>query len=291
VTPDGRQVVAISSGALRSLNLADGKETVRFEFPENINNSWAFGLARDGQRVIVGSDDVLARVFDVKTGKLLTTLRGHTSSLWGAALLPNGTQALTGSGDGSLRVWDVASGRQVRAFENVPQGVQSLDLSPDGKLVAVGHALANDFRDRDFEAPGTIRIWDLESGREVRALNGHSKRLSSVRFSADGKLLLSSGHDKTVRLWDVANGKLLKTFEGHTDAVEGAVFTTDGRRILSIGGQRNPVLKMWDIASGSLLYQTPATGTGFLDIVALADGRHCLTCGKDGAIRLWQWKR
>jgi WD40 repeat protein len=233
----------------------------------------------------------LARVFDVKSGKLLTTLRGHTSSLWGAALLSDGKQALTGSGDSTLRVWDVASGQQVRAFENVPQGVQSLDISQDGKLVAVGHSGANDFRDRDFEAPGTIRIWDLESGREIRALNGHTKRLSSVRFSADGKTLLSSSHDKTVRLWDVATGKLLKTFEGHTDSVEGAVFTTDGKRILSIGDQRNPILKMWHIGTGSLLYQTPPTGSGFLDIVALADGRHCVTSGKDGAIRLWQWKR
>jgi len=97
--------------------MADGQETVRFEFPVNVNNSWAFGLARDGQRVIVGSDDVLARVYDVKTGKLIATLRGHTGSLWGAALLPDGKQALTGSGDGSLRVWDVASGQQVRAFK------------------------------------------------------------------------------------------------------------------------------------------------------------------------------
>ena len=72
---------------------------------------------------------------------------------------------------------------------------------------------------------------------------------------------------------------------------QGAVFTTDGKRILSIGDQQNPILMMWDIASGAILFQTAPTGNGFLDVAALADGRHCVTGGYDGAIRLWQWKR
>src|SRR5262249_61859253 len=103
-------------------------------------------------------------------------------------------------------------------------------------------------------------------------------------------MLLSSSHDKTIHLWDVAAGKLLKRFVGHTDDLEGAVFAREGKRVLSIGNQRT-VLKMWDTASGALLSQTPSTGTGFLDIVALADGRHCVTSGKGGAIRMRLWKR
>jgi WD40 repeat protein len=112
-----------------------------------------------------------------------------------------------------------------------------------------------------------------------------------VQFAPDGKTLVSSSFDKTVRLWDVSHGKLLKTFQGHPDRVEGAAFTLDGKRVLSVGNQDNPIVVMWEIASGAPLYQTPPIGAGLLDVVALPDGRHCLTCGKDGVVRLWQWKR
>jgi len=284
VPPDGRQVVAVGFQALRCLNLADGKETVDFEWPATIRFSWGFGVSPDGGRVITGSDDKAARVFDVKTGKLIKELKGHTAQVYGAALLPGGKRAITGGMDHSLRVWDVDSGLEIRAFENVPDDVHCLTVSPDGKLVAVGHTIG-------YEEPGTIRLWDVESGREVRTLTGHTKRLCSVQFALDGKTLVSSSFDKTVRLWDVAQGKLLKTLEGHPDRVEGAAFTVDGKRVLSVGDQNNPIVIMWDIATGAILYQTPPVGGGFLDVLALADGRHCLTCGKDGAIRLWQWKR
>jgi hypothetical protein len=284
LTPDGRHVVAVGFASLRCLNLDDGKETVEFEWPATIRFSWGFGLAPDGRRVITGSDDKVARVFDVKTGKLINELRGHTAQVYGAALLPDGKRAVTGGMDRSLRLWDVDSGRELRVFENVPDDVHCLTVSPNGKLVAVGHTIG-------YEEPGTIRVWDIESGKEIRALTGHTKRLCSVCFSSDGATLLSSSFDKTVRLWEVSSGKLLKTFHGHPDRVEGATFTRDGKRVVSVGDQSNPIVMMWDIASGALLYQTPPTGAGLLDVVALPDGRHCLTCGKDGAIRLWQWKR
>jgi WD40 repeat protein len=286
VTPDDRHVVALGFQSLRCLDLANGKETATFEWPKELRYSWAIGMSSDGQRVIAGCDDGVARVFEVKTGKLIKDLRGHDSKIYAAALLGDGKLALTGGAlDKTVRVWDVDAGRQLRAFENVPESSQCVSVSPDGKLVAIGHITGT------HDEPGVIRLWDLESGRLVRELIGHTKLAGSVRFSPDGKTLLSSGFDKTVRLWDVAQGKLLKTFEGHTDRVECAVFTPDGKRVISAGDQNNPIVKMWDVVSGSLLYESAVTGGGFLHLVALADGRHCVTGGRDGAVRVWQWKR
>jgi len=286
VTPDSQHVVAISNGALRCLNLADGKETVEFDFPQAIRNSWGFGLAPDGGRVIVGSDDQVGRVYDVKTGKLINELKGHKGPIYGAALHPDGKRAITGAGDMSLRVWDVNSGVQIRSFENVPDHVQALMISPDGKLVAAAHSIV-------FQPPGapaTVILWDFESGKQIRSLD-HPKRVCCVRFSADGKTLLTSCDDANVRLWNVADGKLLKTFARHTDRVEGASFTPDGKRVISVGDQNNPFMIVWDIATGETVYQSASLNAGFMDVAALADGRHCVTSGKDGAIRVWQWKR
>src|SRR5262245_25274115 len=77
--------------------------------------------------------------------------------------------------------------------------VRCLALSPDGKLLAAGHFTA-------VEAPATVRLWNVETGKEVRALAGHALEVSSVAFAPNGKSLLSSSFDQTVRLWDVASG-------------------------------------------------------------------------------------
>ena len=280
VTPDGRRLVTATLGSLRCLNVDDGREALAFERAD-VKTCWAVSLAPDGQRLIVGTTDRVARVYDMKSGKIMTELKGPAA---GAALLPDGKRAVTGGGERSLRLWDIESGRELRSFDSVPDDVQCLAASPDGKMIAAGHTVG-------YEVPGAIRLWDVESGKEVRTLNGHTKRLCSVRFSPDGKTLVSSSFDKTVRLWNVADGKQLKSLEGHRDRVEGAAFTPDGKRVISVGNQDNPVVVLWDVASGEMLLEASAKGGGLLDVVALPDGKRCLTCSKDGIVRLWEWKR
>jgi HEAT repeats len=84
VTPDGRQVVAaLRFGSLRSWNVADGKEAVVFEWSAALP-SWALTLSPDGRRLLVGSEDGVARVFDMKTGKLNQGTQGpRRCGLWG----------------------------------------------------------------------------------------------------------------------------------------------------------------------------------------------------------------
>jgi len=63
---------------------------------------------------------------------------------------------------------------------------------------------------------GTVRLWDVETGRTLRVLEGHTATVTSVAWSADQRLALSGSDDDTVRLWDVETGRSLRVFEGHT---------------------------------------------------------------------------
>ena len=88
----------------------------------------------------------------------------------------------------------------------------------------------------------TVRLWDAQTGKEIRKFEGHTEAVWSLAFSPDGRRALSgSGRytldspDTTVRLWDVETGKELHKFEGHPQTVWGVVFLADGRRALSCG--------------------------------------------------------
>jgi metallo-beta-lactamase class B len=139
----------------------------------------------------------------------------------------------------------------------------AIAYSPDGKLLASGG--------RD----NSVRLFDAESGKELRRLIGHARRsykppadgqapldtlitatgeggVNSVAFSPDGKTLASGGWDDTVRLWDVEGGKELHKLAAHKAMVGHVVFSPDGRFLASRGGLDGTV-RLWDPATGDLL--------------------------------------
>ena len=67
----------------------------------------------DGQRIVTGSGDQTAKVWDAASGKELLTLKGHGSRVWSVAFSPDGQRIVTGSRDQTAKVWDAASGKEL----------------------------------------------------------------------------------------------------------------------------------------------------------------------------------
>ncbi len=131
---------------------------------------------------------------------------------------------------------NAASPPCLMTYENFKSAVFGIACSPDGRTALT----AND--------DGTLTLWELATGRQLRTFRGHSARALCVAFSPDGRTALSGSVDHTLKLWDVESGNVVRTFYGHTGRVWGVAISADGRTAVS--GSGDQTMKMWDVASG-----------------------------------------
>ncbi len=148
--------------------------------------------------------------------------------------------------------------------------VADIALSPDGDYCISGGW------------DNTVRLWEVASGREVRAFRGHTRAVTSVAFSHDGRHVLSGSLDNTVRLWDVATGKELKAFKGEYDVLSAAM-SPDGRYALS--GDAGQAARLWDISSGKMLKVFGGHESYVYSVAFSPDGKYALTGSR--RCRLW----
>jgi WD40 repeat protein len=194
---------------------------------------------QSGQSLISGKVEAVAHLRD-DVGLLVPisfTLKGINC----IRFTPDGRWLLTGGGDYMVRLFDAATGQQLHCFESHQDIVWAVAASrtKEGRLLGLsGGGSRQRVRSSGF-VPGArdyaIRLWDLDSRKEIRRFVGHEGDVMSLTFRPNGRHFLSAGMDKTVRLWDIASGKLLRTYRGHTDTIRSVTVSPDGRAAVSSG--------------------------------------------------------
>jgi WD40 repeat protein len=176
---------------------------------------------------------------------------------------------------------------EIRALEGHTDALASVAFFPDGR-----RGLSGSF-------DGTLRIWNLETGEEVRTLGTTKGKIYGVAISPDGRSALSGGEDLLIHLWDVDNSKEVFELRGHLGFLTAVAFSVDGQYAISGGGDR--MLRLWDLEAQKLLpgicrHNGLVRSVAFDPVVGPSAGKEgglrALSCSsEDGTMRLWNVKK
>lgn len=138
---------------------------------------------------------------------------------------------------GVMGVGDMAVRKHVKLSD---KSVRSLDISRDGKHLAVGLSDAS------------LRILDLETMSPLHSFLSHTSSVFSVAYSPDGHFLLSAGRDARFKVWDIRNNyTLVEDVVGHMYAINHIAFSPEGDMFATCSMDKS--IKLWDAASFRLL--------------------------------------
>jgi WD40 repeat protein len=235
-------------------DLDSGRESILWRAPDQAE--WSvrdLSFSQDGSRLVIyagstpeGSDTVwVVNVFSSQIESHHPAGCSHPPHvIVGAARLsPDNRRLYLARSDYlnegySIQCIDLSTGQEI--WQTEPQraelqreyGVSTLDISPDGQLLASSSAFADK----------TIHIWDAATGQPLKQLEGHNAWVCELAFTRDGRLVSAAG-DQTIRFWDTNTWTESQVLRGHTGEVWAIAISEPAQLITSVS--KDGDLMLW----------------------------------------------
>ncbi|KAF7368290.1 WD40 repeat-like protein [Mycena venus] len=261
-----------------------------------------------------GADDNTVRVWDARTGVLITgPLGGHKEPVRTVAFSLDGDRIASASQDTTILVWDAETGEVVAG----PLRGHSAEVTCVAFSPSDGERLASSSFD------GTVRVWNLRTGTLVAGpFEGHGNTVTSLSFSPDGQRIVTASADSTLRVWDLRTESSVASkwtgytntaialsdrgsaadsrtqpfgsqdnmthtliLRGHRDSVMSVCFSPDKRWIAS--GSADTTIRVWDACSGDIALLIQGHTQEINCVVFSPDGKWIASASDDRTVRVW----
>jgi WD40 repeat protein len=263
----------------------------------------AVAYSHSGNLLISGSEDGTLKIWNANDGSLIRDVEVRTEGIAdvSAVAFSHDDQIIVTACGVKVKVWSAINGQLLHTLETheshtsrdshglkmtwcCGSEIGALAFSPDGKVLASGHAdgtiklwdpkrgllrrtirrVGSDIRTIDFSPDGKIlasgngndravAFWDVATSKRAGGLGEDSESVYSLSFSPDGSKIVTGDIASNVRLWNVKGRKLIREFDARTGDVKSVAFSPDGRLIAAGGINQN--IQVWDEASGELIWE------------------------------------
>lgn len=190
------------AGFLRKFSLKDG--TLAATWKAHEDTIYSLRLSPAGDRLLSGSADKLAKLWDLTTLKLVAAYEGHTNHVLSVAFNKDATQVATAGADREVKVWDAKSKEQDVTLGDKKTVYTALAWTPDGKALAAVTEKGNGSVYTELTKHTGAQRSDTGKERKLTAVN---ENLTSVAITGDAKSVFAGAFNGKVYIWDAATGQ------------------------------------------------------------------------------------
>ena len=275
LSPDGRFLLTASDDRTVKLWHADPARILTADQTDDPIRACNF--SPDGRIAISASLDGGVRLWDPVTGQETGRLPGHETGVTACGFSPDGRLLVSAEQDLTVRLWDLERRVELTQFphpgDSAFGGMANCAFSPDGtQILSAGG--------------GTLRVWDVQTLHELRAI-----RAGTGVFSPDGRLIASGGGDsnetgETITLWNARSGEKAAVLPGHAVPVRACAFSPDGSKLASVSTAG--IIKIWQLSEGAELLAFSGHSDWVGGFAFHPRGRLILSAGSDDKLLLWE---
>jgi WD40 repeat protein len=217
-------------------------------------------------------------LWDAQTGLPRQRLTGLADRVVALAFSPDGKLLAAGGGvptqDGEIKVFEVATGKLLTDIKGGHSDtVFGLCFSPDGKKLA------------SCGADKFVKVFELPSGKLLKAFEGHTHHVLGVGWKSDGKLLASAGADNVVKVWNYEQGEQVRTIPAHGKQITHLVFIGKTAQVATCSGDQT--VRFWNVDNGGNTRNFGGGGDFLYAVSVSPDGAVVAAGGQEGVVRVY----